>query len=72
MARRKKAGDRQASIVMRTFARGRLRTPQGKTVTKPSQAKAIAMSEKRAAEERGVSRRTFKGRTRMRPRRKKR
>lgn len=72
MAKRKKVGDRQSSIVMKTFNRGRLRTPQGKTVTNPEQARAIAMSEKRAASSRGVSRRTFKGRTRIRPKLKKR
>jgi len=56
---------------MKTFARGKLRTPAGKTITNRKQAIAVAMSEGRAAESRGTSRRTFKGRTRIRPRLKK-
>lgn len=40
-------GGRKASKVMREFHRGTLRSSSGKKVTKPSQAKAIAMSEQR-------------------------
>jgi hypothetical protein len=64
-----KIGREQAARVMREFHAGKLRTKGGKKVTNPTQAKAIAMSEARAAEKRGVSSRTFKGRTRIRPKR---
>jgi len=74
MKKRKKRGigERQASVVMKEYNKGNLRSRSGQTVRKPSQAKAIAMSEKRAAEKRGVSKRTWKGRTRTRPHLKKR
>ena len=62
-----KIGDKQAEVVMKTFQKGKLRSKDGKTVTNPAQAKAIAMSEKRAAEKRGTEKRTWKGRTRTRP-----
>ncbi len=54
-ARRKKLGlfgREKASVVMREFARGTLRSGSGHVVTDPQQAKAIAMSEGRAAESR--------------------
>lgn len=60
-------GETQASVVMRTFYAGKLRSKSGKPVTDVEQAKAICMSEGRAAEERGVTKREFKGRTRQRP-----
>jgi hypothetical protein len=65
-------GQAQASVVMRTFENGKLRTSAGHQL-KPGDhgdaviAKAIAMSEGRAAEERGTEKRTWKGRTRIRP-----
>jgi chorismate mutase len=69
--KKQSVGDKQASIVMKTFAAGKLRDRSGKTITDPKRAKAVAMSEKRAAEKHGVSERTFKGRTRIRPKLKK-
>jgi len=64
------AASEQAGIVMKTFAAGRLRSSSGETVTDPKQAKAIAMSEAEAVKERGRERRTWRGRTRMRPKKK--
>jgi hypothetical protein len=60
-------GKKQVSRVMKVFAKGRLRSRSGKTVTDPEQAQAIAMSEGRSAEEHGVKKRTWKGRSRIRP-----
>jgi len=60
-------GAKQAAIVMKIFYAGKLRGKDGKTVTDVEQAKAIAMSEGRAAEEKGVKKRTWEGRTRIRP-----
>lgn len=60
-------GSKQAARVMREFYAGKLRSKSGKPVTDIEQAKAICMSEGRAAEERGVAKREFKGRTRQRP-----
>jgi hypothetical protein len=56
-ARRKKLGlfgREKVGVVMREFARGTLRSGSGHVVTNPQQAKAIAMSEGRAAESRDV------------------
>jgi hypothetical protein len=60
--------EKQIAEVMRTFKKGKLRSSDGKTVTDPKQARAIAMSEGTAAEKRGKEKRTWKGRTRTRPR----
>ena len=62
-------GRKQVSKVMRAFYEGKngLKSKSGETVTDPEQAKAIAMSEGRATEKRGVSKRSWMGRTRMRP-----
>lgn len=65
-------GKKQASIVMKEFYKGKLRSKSGQNVTDIEQAKAIAMSEGRSAESRGVSKRTFKGRRRIRPKLKRR
>jgi len=59
--------EKQIAEVMRTFKKGKLRSSDGKTVTDPKRAKAIAMSEGSAAEKRGKERRTWHGRTRIRP-----
>lgn len=59
---------KQVGVVMHTFAKGRLRRPGGKTITSRKQAIAVALSEGRAAASRGTSRRTYMGRTRTRPR----
>lgn len=70
MAQRKvtsKVGKEQVARVMRTAAAGRLRSSSGKKVTDPAQVKAIAMSEGRTAAARGTERRTWRGRTRVRP-----
>ena len=64
---KKPVGKRMVSKVMRAFHEGDLKSSSGENVTNPEQAKAIAMSEGRAAEERGVKRRTWHGRTRLRP-----
>lgn len=64
------AASEQAGIVMKTFAAGKLRSSSGETVTDPKQAKAIAISEAEAARERGTERRTWRGRTRIRPKKK--
>ena len=61
---------RQRDIVMSTFQEGKLRDPGGHTIRDPKRAYAVAMSEERAAAKRGTERRTFKGRTRIRPKRK--
>ena len=60
-------GQQQAAVVMKTFKDGKLRSSSGKTVTDPEQARAIAMSEGRAAEERGTEKREWRGRERIRP-----
>lgn len=64
-------GAKMATKVMKTFYAGKLRGKDGSVVTDVAQAKAIAMSEGRAAEKRGVAKRTWKGRTRIRPKLKK-
>ncbi len=64
-------GAKQAAKVMKTFYAGKLRSKSGKLVTDVNQAQAIAMSEGRAAEKRGVATRTWKGQTRVRPKLKK-
>lgn len=63
-----KVGKKQVSRVMRVFEKGRLRSSSGETVTNPKQAVAIAMSEGRGGEERGLKKRSWMGRTRIRPR----
>ena len=60
-------GAKQAAKVMKTFYAGKLRSKAGIIVTDVEQAKAIAMSEGRAAEARGVKTRTWRGQTRVRP-----
>ncbi len=40
----------KAGVVMREFYHGKLRSGSGQKVTKPAQAKAIAMSEQRRAQ----------------------
>ena len=42
-------GRAKASKTMREFAAGKLKSSSGRTVTKPAQAKAIAMSQARKA-----------------------
>jgi hypothetical protein len=64
-------GSKQAEIVMRTFYRHKLRDPGGHTITDVKRAKAVAHQEEEAAKERGTEIRTFKGRTRRRPKLKK-
>lgn len=64
-------GPKQAAKVMEEFHAGKLRSKSGERVTSIRQAKAIAMSEGRAAEKRGVKKRTWKGKTRIRPKLKK-
>lgn len=64
-------GAKQAERVMKEFHAGKLRSKSGEKVTDVNQAQAIAMSEGRAAEARGVKRRTWKGKTRIRPKLKK-
>ncbi|MEM2125003.1 MAG: DUF6496 domain-containing protein [Candidatus Methanosuratincola sp.] len=56
-------------IVMREFKEGRLRSSSGHPVRNPKQAIAIALSEARRAYERGATRRMWRGRRRVRPRR---
>ena len=63
-------GKEQVKRVMREFFAGKLRDSHGNKVTSIEQAKAIAMSEARAAEASGVVKRTFLGRKRIRPRKK--
>jgi len=63
----KPLGRKMVSKVMRAFYEDDLKSSSGETVTNPAQAKVIAMSEGRAAEQRGVKRRTWHGRTRLRP-----
>ena len=60
-------GAKQAGKVMKLFYAGKLRGKDGKTVTDVEVAKAIAMSEGRSAEARGVKERTWRGQTRIRP-----
>lgn len=72
-----KIGREQAARVMREFYEGDLRMRSGRRLDPDSEldqqiAKAIAMSEARAAEKRGVTRRTWQGETRIRPKLKKR
>ena len=74
---RSKIGREQAARVMREFYKGDLRMRSGRKLDPDSSldreiAKAIAMSEARAAEKRGLTRRTFMGETRLRPKLKKR
>ena len=64
-------GKAQFAIVMHTFHTKKLRGRDGQTITDPAQAEAIAFSEGRAAEKRGTSKRTWRGRERIRPRLKK-
>ncbi len=59
----------QVQVVMDTFKKGKLRSSDGKKVTSKEKALAIALSEKRAVEERGMEERTWKGRKRQRPKR---
>ena len=61
------AGQKHAGKVMELFHEGKLRSSSGETVTDEQQAKAIAMSEGRAVEERGKKMRQWRGRRRMRP-----
>lgn len=63
---------KQLAVVMREFKNDRLRSSSERSVTDVSQAKAIAMSEARTAQSRGTEMRTWKGRKRTRPKRKKR
>ena len=69
MRKDKDIADKQVKTVMDTFSKGKLRDSRGKTVPKSRKdiAKAIALSEGRAAAERGTSKRTWRGRTRVRP-----
>jgi hypothetical protein len=60
-------GDK-VGIVMREFKHGRLRSSSGRKVKKRKQAVAIALSEERRAKKHGSSKRTWRGRTRVRPR----
>lgn len=62
-----KVDEDQVAVVMRTFAKGKLRSSSGEKVTSPKQAKAIAMSEGRSAAKHGKKERTWRQRTRMRP-----
>ncbi len=62
------AGQKQFDVVMSTFHKRKLRGKDGKTITDRIQAIAIAFSEGRSAEARGTSKRTWKGRSRIRPR----
>ena len=64
-------GQAQFDIVMHTFHTKKLRGRDGQTITDPAQAFAVAFSEGRGAETRGVTKRTWKGRERIRPRLKK-
>jgi len=67
MARKKSTLGKQGKVVMKEYGKGRLRSSSGKPVETPEQAFAIAKSEERAAKSRGTTRRTFRGRTRVRP-----
>lgn len=69
--KKSRIGTKQAARVMKEFHAGKLRSKSGKKVTSLKQAEAIAMSEGRAAEKRGTKRRTWKGKTRVRPKLKK-
>lgn len=60
-------GEKQASIVMREFYKKNLRSKSGETVTDINQAKAIAMEEGRTGEAQGTAKRTWEGRSRIRP-----
>jgi len=68
LAKKKTKVGNQAKVVLKEYGKGKLRTNTGKKVTNRKQAFAIAMSEQRAAKKRGTSKRTWKGRTRIRPR----
>lgn len=50
-------GTRKISRVMGEFKRGTLRSSSGRKVTKPAQAKAIALSEQRRADKQTAKRR---------------
>lgn len=68
MAKRKSKHQRKFGTVMREFYADKLRSSSGHDVTDPQQAKAIAHSEARKAQERKrFRRRTFRGRRRLRP-----
>jgi hypothetical protein len=60
----------QFDIVMETFGKGNLHDPNNKPITKMNQALGVAFAEERAVEDKGRSKRTFKGRTRLRPKKK--
>ena len=60
-------GRSQFDVVLHTFKLKKLRGRDGQTVTDPTQAEAIAFSEGRAADKRGTSKRTWNGRSRIRP-----
>jgi hypothetical protein len=65
-----KASQKQVKRVMEEFYSGKLRSRSRKKVVSTKQAKAIAMSEGRAASARGTELRTWRGRKRIRPKRK--
>lgn len=60
-------GRAQFDVVLHTFHTKKLRGRDGNTITDLEQAQAIAFSEGRIADKRGTSLRTWKGRTRVRP-----
>lgn len=63
-------GQAHVAKVMRMFYKGKLKDSAGTKVTNVRKAKAIAMSEARAGQKRGFTKRasaTEKGRTRVRP-----
>lgn len=60
-------GEKQTEVVMKQFHKGKLKAYGGGKVTDMKQAKAIAMSEKRATEKQGRGQRDYKGEKRMRP-----
>lgn len=59
--------EKQFETVMHTFKNGKLRSSTGETVKTRKQAQAIAASEAELAEKHGKEKRTWRGRTRMRP-----
>ncbi len=59
----------KARTVMAEYGKGKLRSSSGAPVTDFKQAVAISQSEQAAAKKRGSSKRTWRGRTRMRPNR---
>ena len=60
-------GQEQVGRVMEEFHAGKLRAKSGKKVSNVKQAKAIALSEGRTVQKRGAKKRTWKGKTRIRP-----